>query len=169
MKPKTKTADFGLIKPEKPEIKQEIKRNKGKFVKGVSGNPLGKPKGIPNKKTVEKRIAEEEFKDRILLNIHELLNAQMNIAKGSSFLYKIEESGEGKNKRREHILVTDPEEIKEVLDECEGDGLLDDNYYYITTKMPDNRALDSLIDRVFGKPKESLEVEFKRKLVELDD
>lgn len=120
----------------------------------------GKKKGSKHKKTIEKEIIENEFKDRILLNIQEFLNAQMNIAKGASYLYKIieEKSSKGKVLRKRHQLVTDPEEIKEVLDECEGTGVLDHTYYYITTKTPDNRALDSLIDRVFGKPQQQVNI-----------
>ncbi len=141
--------------PEKPEIKQEIVRdNEGKFVKGKSGNPAGKPAGIPNKRTIERKIVEQEFKDRILFNIQDLLTAQLNIAKGTSYLYKIVYHQQGtKSERKEHILVTDPIEIKDFLDELQGDvdGILEDTYYYIATKQPDNRALDSLMDRVFGR------------------
>ena len=110
-------------------------------------------------------MAEKEFKDRILTNIYELLTAQMNIAKGTSYLYKIVthkgiKGGEG---RKEHILVTDPYEIKDFLDELEGESGVNpntdnDDYYYISTKQPDNKALDSLINRVFGKVKESLDI-----------
>ena len=143
--------------PEKPENIQVERDKGGKFIQGVSGNPLGKPKGIKNKTTIEKKIAEDEFKNRILKNIQDLLTSQMNIAKGASYLYRIDETGEGKNKKREHTLVTDPHEIEEVLNECEGNGVMDDNFYYITTKTPDNRAIDSLIDRVFGKAIQKIE------------
>lgn len=154
------------IKPDKPEIKQEIARtDEGKFVKGKSGNPNGKPRGRQNKKTIKKKIVEDEFKNRILTNIYELLTAQMNVAKGTSYLYKIVtrrgiKGGEG---RREHILVTDPYEIKDFLDELEGESgvnpnLDNDDYYYISTKQPDNRALDSLINRVFGPPKQEVDL-----------
>lgn len=116
----------------------------------------GRQVGSQNKATKEQRIVEQEFKDRILLNVQELLSSQMNIAKGASYLYRIEETGEGSKKKREHILVTDPEEIKTVLDE--GTGVVEETYYYITTKTPDNRALDSLIDRVFGKSMQKTDI-----------
>ena len=153
------------VKPDNPEKKQGIRDSEGKFVKGVSGNPNGKPVGVLNKKTIEKKVVEAEFKNRILLNIYELLTAQMNIAKGSSYLYKIvtHKGQKGGEVRKEHILVTDPYEIKDFLDELEGESGVNpntdnDDYYYITTKEPDNRALDSLINRVFGPPKQSIDL-----------
>ena len=151
--------------PEKPEIKQEIRDDKGQFKPGRSGNPLGKPPGTQNKKTIDKKVAEEEFKNRILLNIQDLLTSQMNIAKGTSYLYKIvtHKGAKGGEGRKEHILVTDPYEIKDFLDELEGESGVNpntdnDDYYYISTEQPDNRALDSLINRVFGKPKENIDL-----------
>ena len=136
----------------KPENKHIIERDRGKFAKGCSGNPLGRPFGSVNKKTIEQNIVAEEFRSRVLFNVYELLTAQMNVAKGTSYLYRIEDS-EGKDKKRKHVLVTNPEEIRMVLDELEGGGdvLFEENYYYITTKDPDNRAIDSLFDRVLGK------------------
>ena len=103
----------------------------------------GRPPGVLNKKTREHKIVEQEFKDRIIDNIQELLTAQMNLAKGASYMFR--KDGD------ESVLVTDPGEIKKVLDEVEGTGIVDEQYYYITTKYPDNRALDSLLDRVFGR------------------
>ena len=145
----------------------ETKPNKGVFQKGHK-KVGGKKKGKKNQKTIEKQIVEDEFKNRILSEIEGLLTAQLNIAKGTSYLYKIVthkgiKGGEG---RKEHILVTDPYEIKDFLDELEGESGVNpntdnDDYYYISTKQPDNKALDSLINRVFGKVKESLDITSK--------
>ena len=130
---------------------------------GGAREGAGRPVGVKNKTTIERQIAEEEFKNRILASIHDLLNTQMNIAKGASYLYRIDETGEGSKKKREHVLVTDSEEIKRVLDEVEGTGQVDDSYYYITTRTPDNKALDSLIDRVFGRPSQSMSIDHTTK------
>lgn len=120
----------------------------------------GRPIGSLGKATKEQKIIEDEFKNRILNNIHELLNAQMNIAKGSSYLFKVVETGEGKEVKREHVLVTSSKEISSFLDEMQGAdvGVVDDTYYYITTKQPDNKALDSLIDRVLGKSRQTTDI-----------
>jgi len=150
----------------------EIKPNgKHLFQKGHK-KMGGKKKGKKNKATIEKEIIEQEFKNRILSQVQDLLTAQLNIAKGTSYLYKIvtHKSVKGGEGRREHILVTDPYEIKDFLDELEGEDGVNPNtdnedYYYISTKQPDNRALDSLINRVFGKPKETLDVNIEEKQI----
>lgn len=109
----------------------------------------GRPPGVLNKKTKELKIIEEEFRNRILENIQELLTAQMNLAKGASYMFRKEGD--------ESILVTDVDEIKRVLTEAEGNGVVDEKYYYISTKYPDNRALDSLMDRVFGRAPQTID------------
>lgn len=117
----------------------------------------GRPKGSKDPQTIEKETARRLFENRILQNIQELLSAQFNIAKGASYVYRIEQNP--KTGSKEHVLVTDPYEIKKFLDELQGDnGPLeeDGDFYYITTKNPENRALDSLIDRVFGKAPQTI-------------
>jgi len=111
----------------------------------------GRPKGSLSKSTIEKKAVEAELHNRILGAVDRILNAQLTLAEGTSFLFRIDETESGK---REHVLVTDPNEIKRYLD-GEFLGLQDragnDSYYYIQTKSPDNRAIDSMFDRVFGK------------------
>lgn len=123
---------------------------------GVRPNS-GRPFGSLSKKTQEQKIIDEEFKGRILNSVHELLTAQFNIAKGTSYLYRIDEIKDGNDTKKVYVLVDDPREIENVLNECEGTGMMDNHYYYITTKEPDNRALDSLFDRVFGKAPQKIE------------
>ena len=129
------------------------------MAKGGYREGAGRPKGSENKDTKEKRIAQEQMINRIVKNIQSIINAQLSLAKGTSYVYRIDEIGEGKNKRREHVLVTDKEEIKSALDSLEHGQNGEDGYYYITTKAPDNRAIENLVDRAFGKPKETLEVD----------
>ena len=119
--------------------------------KGGPRPGAGRPVGSLGKETKEKKKAEQEMIQRIVNNLEGIINAQLNLAHGAAYLYRIDETGEGKNKKREHVLVTDPEEIKRYLDSELPDGEELDNYYYITTKSPDGKAIDSLIDRVFGK------------------
>jgi hypothetical protein len=116
-------------------------------MKGGKREGAGRPEGSLNKKTLEKKEAEKQFINRVIQNVDKLFNAQISIAEGCSYLYRIEETGTGKNKTRKHVLVTSPDEIKAYLD----DELDKDDYYYITTKTPDNKAIDSLMDRAFGK------------------
>lgn len=117
----------------------------------------GRGKGSQNKATIERKTAETALKQRILKSVDRLFNAQLALAEGQTYVMRIDETGEGKNKRREHNVVTSPEEIKAFLDEHEGgSGIVDDTYYYITTKAPDNRAIDSMMDRVFGKARQTI-------------
>jgi hypothetical protein len=118
----------------------------------------GRPKGSISKKTIEKKIVEAELHSRILGAVDRIFESQLSLARGCAYLYRIDETGEGSKKKREHVIVTDPDEIKKVLDETEAaGGVVDDNYYYVTTVTPDNRAIDSMLDRVFGKAKQALE------------
>jgi len=114
----------------------------------------GREFGSKNRATKERKIVEEEFKQRILKNAHGLFNSQLNIASGCSFLFRVDVTGEGSRRKEKHVLVTDPEEIRVFLD-----GDTTEEYYYITTKSPDNKAIDSLIDRVFGRATQGIEVD----------
>lgn len=127
--------------------------------KGGRQPGAGRPVGSKNKSTLEKQAAEKELHNRILGSVDRLFNAQLSLAQGVSHVYRIDEVGEGKQKKREHNLVTDPDEIKSFLDECDGgNGTVDGAYYYITTKEPDNKAIDSMLDRVFGRATNKTEV-----------
>ena len=121
----------------------------------------GRPAGSLSKKTIEKKMVEEALHQRILAAVDRVFNAQLALAEGVSHLFKIVKTGKGANQRVEHVLVTDQEEIKQFLDEHEGSaGTLDgsEDYYYIQTKSPDNKAIDSMLDRAFGKPTSRTEV-----------
>lgn len=128
-------------------------------MKGGSRPGAGRKPGGKNRKTLEKQAVMEAFNQRVLNQADALFNAQFRLAVGSQKVFRIDEIKEGNKVRREHTLVTDAEEIKDLLDEHDGgDGVVDGNYYYFQTVMPDNRALDSLLNRTLGKPKDSLDV-----------
>lgn len=135
-------------------------------VKGKNGGAragAGRPKGTENEETKRRRLADREYKERVVAHIHDLFNSQFALARGLTHLYRIDEekNDDGKVLKRKHVIVTDPEEIRDVLDELDGSesGTFDDNYYYITTRVPDIRAIDSMMDRVFGRPKQSTVLE----------
>lgn len=119
----------------------------------------GKPKGKPNKATLEKQKVAEAFNQRVMAKADALFNAQLTLAVGSMKVFRIDETeGEGGKKKREHTHVTDPDEIKRLLDEHDGaNGVVDGVYYYFSDVPPDNRAIDSMLNRALGKPKETLE------------
>lgn len=60
----------------------------------------------------------------------------------------------------EYVHITDPSEIQDFLNEHDGkNGVTNDNYYFITEVPPDNKAIDSILDRTFGKAQQSIEIE----------
>ena len=117
--------------------------------------------GSKNKATLEQQAVLAEFNQRILNKADDLFNAQFRLAIGSSKVFRIdEEEGDNGKTKRVHVLVTDPDEIKALLDEHDGaNGEVDGHYYYFSEILPDNRALDSLLNRGLGKPTETVKVD----------
>lgn len=130
----------------------------------------GRPKGTKLPKTLEKEAVIAAFRQRVFKIANSLVTAQTSLAKGQQMIFRMDPQYETKFSKdgverkvktglKKSKLVTDPDEIANYLDELEGaPGEIDDSYYFITTKEPNNQALDSLLDRALGRPKESLEV-----------
>jgi len=113
-----------------------------------NGKKGGRPKGAKSKATLEREAQLERFKQRVFEAFDPLMDAQLSLARGLSYLYKLDVEDDGK--RSKPILVTDPDEIRAYL--AEDYNALETTYYYITTKAPDNAALKDLFDRTLGKP-----------------
>lgn len=120
----------------------------------------GRKKGSRNKKTLEKQAVQEAFNQRVLVQADALFNAQLTLAVGSVRVFRVdEEEGDNGKTKRVHTLVTDPSELKDVLDATNGSsGIVGDDYYLVTNVAPDNRAIDSMLNRALGKPKDSVEL-----------
>jgi hypothetical protein len=104
------------------------------------------------------------LEQRILAHADRLANAQLKLALGNTFVFRIEtEIDERGNKHKQKpVIVDNIEEIIEVLDWEYGDGNNpndDVNYYFISTKEPDGRAIENLFDRTFGKPAQSISID----------
>lgn len=141
-----KTVEKEQIRAEKVSEIQKINEEVAK------GMPLGfKRKGFTPSEVILASDIEEEFKQRTAFSAHKLLNAQMSLALGTQFLYKRVKTWEENQKEPvyKHVLVNDPTEIRQFLD----DPMMTngEDYYYISTKEPDQRAIDSLLDRLLGK------------------
>lgn len=116
-------------------------------------------------KTLEKRRVQAAIAQRVMQNADKLFNAQLSNAVGSVQIFKVVEVSENK---REHILVTDPDEIKKVLDEGEGSNCsVDGGFYLVTTIKPETKAIDSMLDRTFGKAPQSIELTADPRVTEL--
>ena len=137
----------------------------------------GRPKGRKNRVTILQEVAKKKFDQKVLRLQSRLLNSQASRALGQQFLYKIEKEfvatgvdkdGEQKGYWKNLVpkLVDKEDEIFEYLEKlAENNGAIDDEndpataYYYLTSKEPDNNAIDSLLDRVHGKAKQSVHVD----------
>jgi hypothetical protein len=131
----------------------------------------GRPIGSKDPQTLEKERVQEAINQRVFRIADSLITPQVSLAKGQQFLYKIEKTkvvgpkGGVSYRNEKPQLVTSELEIQEYLDnltaEANGDIEEDTNpaatYYYITTKEPNNMAIDSLLNRTVGKPIERTE------------
>ena len=130
---------------------QDIKPAKGK--NGGARPGAGRPKGKLSKLNEQRQKAKKRFIERVNKMVDELFNAQASIAQGVSYLYRVDQDDKGHDKPAE--IETDPHVIKDYIDGKLKDA---DTYWYITTERPDNRALDSMLNRAFGKPEEKIDI-----------
>lgn len=136
------------------DTKSQPRSVEGKFMskelldKKKAQNKSGRKKGQKDTTAIMREMAEEAFLNRTEQAINKLFNAQLSKALGCSFLMRVDKDDKGKDMRP--AVVEDLDEIKDFL---AGNMTMEeqDRYYYITTKEPDNRAIDSLLDRLFGK------------------
>lgn len=124
----------------------------------------GRPNHSKNPNTIAREEAAKQFKQRVARNVDRLFNAQIDLALGEKYLMVITTIGEGAKQRRETTIVTDPEKIKEFLDSEEDPKFGEENeYYFMTTKAANNMALDSLLNRSFGKAAEKMDLDVTSK------
>lgn len=115
----------------------------------------GLPKGYKFKHTLERQTAKRHFEERIIAELDPLINAQFDLAKGVMVMFAHEKNAEGKRVGKLY-RVTEPDEILELLNSGGENGT---DFYYLSVKDPDGKMLDSLMNRVFGRPKETVEVQ----------
>ena len=142
----------------KPNNKNLDKARK-KALKSPRIGKRGKGKKVLER---EKKIEDirQMYIDGVLDKIPELADAQMRLAKGHDYLYKNVCTGKGKYKKCKWEMVTSQNEILQYLNGEFEDSNSDDDegYYKITTVRPDNRAIDSALDRTIGKPQTNLDI-----------
>lgn len=135
-----------------------------------NGKLGGRPPGRKNEATLEKEAVDLAIRQRILQKADQILNAQMSIAQGQQFLYKIEKTkivgpkGGVSYRSERPKLVTSEYEIQSYLDGLVEDSDLDepgDTYYFISTKEPSNMAIDSMFNRALGKPVDKVDITTK--------
>ena len=133
---------------------------------GGAREGAGRPKGALNKRTKGALQAKQRFIERVHKNIDKIFNAQLDLALGEKILMvKVtERDSDGRVKRSYHEAVTDPEIIAQYLDNEYGavnsnyEQMGDDEFYYMTTRPANNQALQSLLDRAYGKAPEKIDI-----------
>lgn len=131
-------------------------------MKGGKQPGSGRPKGTKNQATLEKEKVLAEVRQRIMRRAQSILDSQFSIAQGTQYLYLVKSEKIG-NKlfKQKPELVTDEEIIRAYIDGEFGNGeSLNDNenYYFITTKEPSNQAIDSMLNRAFGKATDNVDL-----------
>jgi len=122
-------------------------------------------------KTIETIEVKRKFIDRVNKKADKLFNAQLDIAIGEKYLMVRIPIDESKKKYKTEI-VEDPEIIKEYIDD-NGQTLNSsgDDYYFMTTRPANNQAIESMLNRAFGKAPEKIEIEgsfFKANKLEIN-
>lgn len=117
----------------------------------------GRKKGALSPQTIQKVAALQNFRNRVAKNVDKLFNAQLDLAVGEKYLMVKRTEGTGKDRKSWTEIVTDPQMIVEYLDDTlEND---DKHFYFMTTKPASNMAIDSLLDRTFGKAQSNVKLE----------
>lgn len=122
----------------------------------------GRKPGKLSQKSIEKLAIKKEFEIRVARNAQALFNAQVTLALGAQYLFKRYKVKAGKSYRWSRFeRVTDP---KEMIDYLDGKYAKEKNtvYYMITAEKPDAKAIDSLLDRAFGKAPQNLNIKDDR-------
>lgn len=120
----------------------------------------GRKPGQLDQKTIDAMAVKKEYQDRVRKNATKLFNAQFSLATGTQMLFVIHTDSKGN--RRKPEMVTDPEIISKFLDDNEGvDGTMgdeDNEYFFLTTKLPDSRTISDMLDRAMGKPDANIDL-----------
>jgi len=163
---------------EKSSDKTKENQNKPKKGPGWSGIVNHSRKGglnragTKNKTTIAREQVLEHLKQTISDRAKKLIDIQTILANGGIKVFKIEYYYEMvgktsvKKAKKPELVVTD-DEIANALDFEFGDGDSpsdDQAFYFVITKDPDNQAINSLLDRAFGKA-----TEFKKVGLDIGD
>lgn len=136
---------------------------------------IAKERGITTTpRSLVKSATLKAFNQRVMRFTDNLFNAQASLATGVQHLYRVDKyevkkaNGQYEYKSKPAVLVTDPVEIAQYIDNINNGEKYDEDgeteYYYITTQKPDNQAIDSMLNRTFGKAKESIDVDIDVKM-----
>lgn len=115
----------------------------------------GRKPGVQSEFTKERQETERDtlkmYRDRVSKIAGKLLEAQTVEALGFHKMVRIEVA---KNKKtKELYTVTNPEEFDSLLE----NGILGVDYLLVAAASPNYKASESIFNRAFGRPKETIE------------
>ncbi len=125
----------------------------------------GKKPGTKTAKVLDREETLRQWREKASERAMFLLDKQTHLAAGQTFLYRIDKERIGKNiyRAKRPVLVTNESEIHQYIDDLVAgtiDGDIDDetnpgaSFYFMTAKEPSNQAIDSMMDRTFGRAKQ---------------
>lgn len=141
---------------EQEELKTDEPTPPPKKKFGGKQEGAGRPKGSMNRTTRLRKEAETALHERILARADDIISNQLQLSRGHSYLFKIITDPKTRKKGKPELVV-DRNEIMQFLvdrENCDIEGRTEignNIYYYISTEKPENKAIDSMLDRVFGK------------------
>ena len=119
----------------------------------------GRGKGTKNKDTIKKEEALKAHEQGILKELNEIRKAQISLAEGISIIVARDWVVNKQTKKLERtgrfVRVKNEEEVLALLN---GDYEEGNNYYNIFLTDPNAKALEDLVNRLFGRPKESIDL-----------
>ena len=167
MEQTTQTVQNPIIEPRKKRI---LPRERGERMRKLAVQSPRIGKRGPDKSTLTKEAVMREMQERILARTMKLTNAQSMLGLGTIKVFRIDAHYENfgrvrKLVKEKPVIVTDDEEIINVLDHEYNDGpdpnTYDDEYpkfYFVETKDANNSAIESQLNRVFGKAMEKVDI-----------
>lgn len=129
----------------------ELTLSQKRSIAGQKGGYAKKGKISP--KTLERREALRLYKERVLQQTDKLLEAQIALATGSFVVFRIDIA---KDKKNRPVRVTDEAEIHACL--CDDYDRTKTQYHVICIKESNIQAIESLLNRAFGRPAQSIQI-----------
>jgi predicted Zn-ribbon and HTH transcriptional regulator len=104
----------------------------------------GKPKGYQHQRTLARKIERETLRARLSAEFEPLMTSYLEAAKGAYVMFARDSHGKW-------TRVTDADTMERCLQSGE-------TFYRLEQSKPDVRALRDALDRLFGKPTQSVDV-----------
>lgn len=137
-----------------------------------NGKKGGRPPGSKTIETITREAAIKRFRDNVAQHTDILYFDQLSLARGAQYLFRIDKewvkTGKGDKgfwRNKKPVKVTSPEEMMEYLTElADNNGDIADDtdesasYYFLAARDPQNNAIESMLDRTYGRAKSELEV-----------